>query len=76
MIPDICPGLPAEQQEALHYLVKVPLVYTSVALRNWSAFEKLGISNVSSPGMWHPSVGLSTGGPAIGDYKARIRVAR
>ena len=70
MIPDICPGLPAAQQEALHYLVKVPLVYTSVALRNWSAFEKLGISNVSSPGMWHPSLsGSAPGGPAIGDYK-------
>ena len=61
--------MPAEQQEALHYLVKVPLVYTSIALRNWSAFAKLGISNVSTPGMWHPSLGLNTGGPAIGDYK-------
>jgi spermidine dehydrogenase len=70
MIPELCPGLPAAQQEALHYLVKVPLVYTSVALRNWKAFEKLGISTVSSPGMWHSSVGLSTGGPAIGDYQA------
>jgi spermidine dehydrogenase len=70
MIPEICPGLPKEQQEALHYLVKVPLVYTSVALRNWKAFEKLGVSNVSSPGMWHGSIGLNTAGPVIGDYNA------
>jgi spermidine dehydrogenase len=50
--------------------VKVPLVYTSVGLRNWKAFEKLGVSNVSSPGMWHPGIGLNTAGPAMGDYKA------
>ena len=70
MIPELCPGLPADQREALQYLVKVPLVYTSIGLRNWKAFEKLGIANVSSPGMWHPNIGLSTGGPAIGDYRA------
>jgi spermidine dehydrogenase len=70
MIPEICPGLPKEQQEALHYLVKVPLVYTSVGLRNWKAFEKLGVSNVSSPGMWHGSIGLNTAGPVMGGYKA------
>ena len=70
MIPALCPGLPAEQQQALSYLVKVPLVYTSIGLRNWKAFDTLGISNVSSPGMWHPNVGLSTGGPAIGGYAA------
>jgi spermidine dehydrogenase len=36
----------------------VPLVYTSVALRNWRAFQKLGINNVSTPGMYHSSVRL------------------
>jgi len=69
MVPFLCPELPTKQKEALHYLVKVPLVYTSVGLRNWKAFEKLGVSNVSSPGMWHPSIGLNTAGPAIGGYK-------
>ena len=43
MIPYLCPELPAAQKEALHELVKTPLVYTSVALRNWRAFHKLGI---------------------------------
>ena len=33
MIPYLCPQLPQKQKEALSYLVKVPLVYTNVALR-------------------------------------------
>jgi spermidine dehydrogenase len=53
MIPYLCPDMPAKQKEALHYLVKTPLVYTSVALRNWHSFKKLGISQVYSPsGYW------------------------
>ncbi len=67
-IPYICPELPAEQKQALHYGVKVPLVYTVVELRDWEAFHKLGIRNVSCPGMYHSSVGLDQG-PSIGDYK-------
>src|SRR5215475_646277 len=35
MIPYLCPDLPDKQKEALSYLVKMPLVYTHVALRNW-----------------------------------------
>jgi spermidine dehydrogenase len=70
MIPFICPDLPEAQKQAMHYLVKVPLVYTSVALRNWRAFETLGVSSVSSPGMWHPGISLNAAGPAIGDYTA------
>ena len=50
MIPYLCPELPAEQKEALHKLVKTPLVYASVAVRNWRAFKNLGIRSVQSPG--------------------------
>lgn len=53
MIPYICPQLPEEQKAALHKLVKTPLVYTSVALRNWKAFAKLGIRSVSAPGGYY-----------------------
>ncbi len=49
MIPYICPDLPAAQKEALGYGVKVPLVYTNVALRDWTAFAKLGIQSFYSP---------------------------
>ena len=58
MIPHLCPELPAEQKEALKYGVKVPLVYTSVALKNWTAFKKLGINGANSPGMYHTGVRL------------------
>jgi len=49
MIPYLCPELPETQKAALHQLVKVPLVYTSVGLRNWRAFHKLGIHSISAP---------------------------
>ena len=56
MIPYLCPELPAAQKAALHSLVKTPLVYTSVALRNWTAFHKLGVAGVSAPGGYHTYV--------------------
>jgi spermidine dehydrogenase len=69
MIPYLCPELPEKQKEALHYLVKVPLVYASVGLRNWTAFQKLGVRNVNAPGAYWSSVGLNW--PVnIGDYQS------
>ena len=53
MIPYLCPELPDAQKEALAYLVKAPLVYTHVALRNWSSLSKLGIRQIVSPGGYH-----------------------
>jgi spermidine dehydrogenase len=53
MIPYICPDLPAAQKEALQYGVKEPLIYTHVAIRNWTAFQKLGIRQIISPGSYH-----------------------
>ncbi len=71
MIPYLCPDLPPKQKEALHYGVKVPLVYTAVALRNWSAFKKLGIRGVQTPGMYHSTLNLEQ--PTdIGDYRPSI----
>lgn len=68
VIPYLCPDLPAEQKEALHYGVKVPLVYSVVGLRNWTAFHKLGVRGVSCPGMYHSSMNLDQA-PKIGEYK-------
>jgi spermidine dehydrogenase len=69
MIPYLVPELPAAQKSALHKLVKTPLVYTSVALTNWRAFHKLGISRVNAPGGYHTQFGLNN--PVdIGGYKA------
>ncbi len=68
-IPYLCPELPARQKAALHYLVKVPLVYTSVGLRNWESFKKLGVSAITAPGSYHSSVTLNWA-VNIGQYKS------
>jgi spermidine dehydrogenase len=58
MIPYICPELPKNQNEALSYLVKTPLVYTHVALRNWTSFAKLGVHHIVAPGGYHTYTAL------------------
>jgi len=58
MIPYICPDLPEAQKEALSYLVKAPLVYTHVAVRNWKAFSRLGVHQIVSPGSYHTYTAL------------------
>ena len=69
MIPYLVPELPQAQKTALHQLVKVPLVYTSVALRNWTAFRRLGVSHVTAPGGYFSSFALNEA-EAIGGYAA------
>jgi spermidine dehydrogenase len=59
MIPFLCPELPQKQKEALHYAVKIPLIYASVALKNWTSFKRLGISQVHSPGAYFSSLFLN-----------------
>jgi spermidine dehydrogenase len=71
MIPYLCAELPPKQREALRYGVKVPLVYTAVALRNWTAFKKLEMRGVQTPGMYHSSLNLEQ--PTnIGDYRPTL----
>ena len=69
MIPYLCQELPEAQKEALKYGVKIPLVYTTVAVNNWKAMHKLGIAGVSAPGMYHTSVYLEEP-TTIGEYRA------
>ncbi len=68
MIPHLCPDFPEEQKEALHMAVRRPLVYTSVVLRDWKAFEKLGVANIFSPGGYHEAIDLDYG-RSLGDYQ-------
>jgi spermidine dehydrogenase len=58
MIPYLCPELPDPQKEALSYLVKAPLVYTHVAIRNWMPFSQLGIRQIVAPGSYHNHTAL------------------
>jgi spermidine dehydrogenase len=59
MIPELAPDIPAKQKEALAFGVKGPIVYSSVAIRNWTSFHKLGIHSASTPSMYHTSVSLA-----------------
>ena len=59
MIPYLCPELPEQQTAALRSLIKTPLIYASVALRNWTAFKALGISRVHAPGSYFSSFSLN-----------------
>ena len=58
MIPYICPELPEAQKESLAYLVKAPLVYTHVAIRNWTSFANLGVHQIVAPGGYHTYIAL------------------
>jgi spermidine dehydrogenase len=58
VIPYMCPEMSEKQKEALRYGVKVPLVYTNVLIRNWQAFKKVGVSDVSCPGCYFDSFAL------------------
>ena len=59
MIPYLCPELPAEQRKALEFAIKVPLVYTKVAVRNWTAWEKLKVQSIHAPASYFPFSHLS-----------------
>ncbi len=58
MIPHICPEVPAVQREAMGQLIKTPLVYANVALRNWKPFARLGVSKIDAPGSYFSTVDL------------------
>jgi spermidine dehydrogenase len=68
VIPYICEELPEKQKEALASAQKVPLLYTNVAIRNWTSFQKLGASSVYAPGMYHTGVNLDLP-VSIGGYE-------
>jgi spermidine dehydrogenase len=74
VIPSMCPELPAEQKTALAYAIKVPLVYTNVFIRSWTAFLKLGVQRISTPGFWHTSVSLDFP-VSLGSYRHQTNPA-
>ena len=58
MVPYLCPDLPEPQKAALHEAVKAPLVYTHVAIRDWTSFHKLATRQIIAPGSYHPTTFL------------------
>jgi spermidine dehydrogenase len=69
VIPHLMPDLPDAQREAMAYGVKVPIIYTNVLIRNWTAFHKLGFGAVHAPGGWHSTVNLGRAA-SIADYRS------
>jgi len=68
MVPYLCPELPAAQKEALVYGVKTPLIYSHVAIRNWTSFHNLGVFQIAAPGSYHVYAAIDFP-VTIGDYK-------
>jgi spermidine dehydrogenase len=67
VIPFICEELPDKQKEALGSAQKVPLLYTNVALKSWTAFQKMGANSIYAPGCYHTGINLDLP-VSIGDY--------
>jgi len=53
IIPSLCPELPDPQREALKTMVKSPILYSNVALRNWQSWKNLGVGALLNPGSYH-----------------------
>jgi spermidine dehydrogenase len=68
VIPYIAQELPDRQKEALAACQKVPLLYTNVLIRNWTAFQKLAANVIYAPGMYHTEVNLDLP-VSIGGYE-------
>lgn len=67
-IPYIASELPESQKQALASAQKVPLLYSNVLIRNWTAFQKLETSAIYAPGMYHTRVNLDLP-VSIGGYE-------
>src|SRR5436305_2131950 len=68
VIPYIATELPEHQKQALNSAAKVPLLYTNVAIRNWTSFQKLGASSVYAPGCYHTQLNLDLP-VSMGEYQ-------
>jgi spermidine dehydrogenase len=68
VVPYLCPEMPEDQKQGLAYAVKQPLVYTNVQIRNWTSFQKLGVSYIYAPGAYFCSTTLDFP-VSMGDYK-------
>ncbi len=67
-IPYICDELPEKQRKALAFQVKMPILYTNVALTNWHAWKKLGVGALVCPRSYHINAALDFP-VSFGEYK-------
>jgi spermidine dehydrogenase len=69
IVPYIVPEVPAGQREAIGQAQKTPLVYVSIAVRNWQAMAELGCDSIYIP---QPALMYNFGldfPVSIGDYR-------
>ncbi len=69
VIPYLCPELPEDQKEHLHMAVRRPFVAANVMVRDWRAFERLGVARIHCPGAYFESVSLDDWSNSFGDYQ-------
>jgi spermidine dehydrogenase len=68
VVPYLCPELPEEQKQALHRLVRKPLVLTTVALTNWRAFAESKTLIITAPNSFY-YISMLDLGINIGGYR-------
>jgi spermidine dehydrogenase len=68
MIPYLTDEISPRQRTALASAAKVPIVYTNVVLKNWTAFQKARVNSIYSPGSYFEAVQLDLA-VSMGDYK-------
>jgi spermidine dehydrogenase len=68
MMPAMIPEMPPEQKAMLGRNVKSAMLYNKVAIRDWSAFKKLGVHTINAPTSFHSLVKLDYP-VSLGAYK-------
>jgi spermidine dehydrogenase len=67
MLPHVCPDVPDDQVAAQGTSVRAPLVYTNVAIRNWTSFVNLGFWRAFCPGSFFQAMRVNRP-VSVGDY--------
>jgi spermidine dehydrogenase len=68
MLPYLMPELSQQQRKALAQCVKAPLVYVKLAVRNWRAWVKAGVHEVTNPMGFYSRIKLDYP-VSLGGYK-------
>jgi spermidine dehydrogenase len=69
VIPYLCPDLPEDQKEHLHMAVRRPFVIANVVIRDWRAFERLGVAHIHFPSAYFEHLHLDGYSSRFGDYE-------
>ena len=68
IIPALCPELPGSQKAGLANAVRSPFVYTNVLIRNWKAWQALGVHHIFATAGYHTEVKLDFP-VSLGNYR-------